>query len=328
MLLKHAQSYACPECNGHLSLTISNKDKHHCYEGGFYCSMCNSSYPIKDGIPIFVRDLDEQKKHTARSFGYKWRKFSVIDDHYKKNFLDEISPLDYRTFFKDKTVLDAGTGIGIPCYCIAENGAKEIFAIDINESIRVAYNNTKNFNNISVAQADIYNMPFKKNYFDVVVCVAVLQHLPNPWEAFDKLISCVKPGGTLVLWVYALEGNSFVRFFVEPFRKWFTRKIPIQCVLGLSYVLGPIFQIISQWIYKPMNTINMTWLPMNGYIIYRTNFNYKMNTEMIFDQLLAPTSYLFSKREIEQMFSRPNIDLVSLRHHNSNSWSAIGNKTV
>ena len=75
--------------------------------------------------------LDKQKKHTARSFGYKWKIFSVIDDHYKKNFLDEISPLDYRTFFKDKTVLDAGTGIGIPSYCIAENGAREVFAIDI-----------------------------------------------------------------------------------------------------------------------------------------------------------------------------------------------------
>ena len=110
------------------------------------------------------------------------------------------------------------------------------------------------------------------------------------YNDFDKLISCVKPGGTLVLWVYALEGNSFVRFFVEPFRKWFTRRLPLQFVLGVSYMLGSIFQIISQWIYKRMNKVNITWLPMNGYIIYRTNFNYKMNTEMIFTNcwLLPP----------------------------------------
>jgi SAM-dependent methyltransferase len=328
MFLTYAQSYACPECNGNMSITITNKDKYHLYEGEYYCSVCDCIFPVKGGISIFVRDLDKQKTHTARSFGYKWKKFAVIDHHYKKNFLDEIFPLDYRTFFKGKTVLDAGTGIGIPCYCIAEHGAKEVFAVDITESIRIAYENTKEFNNICVAQADIYKMPFKRNSFDVVVCVAVLQHLPNPWEAFDELLSFVKPGGTLILWVYANEGNNFVRFFVEPFRKWFTRKLPIQFVLGLSYFLGAIFQFLAQCVYKPMNKVNMTWLPLNNYIIYRTNFDYKMNTQMIFDQLLAPTSYLFSKKEIEQMFNRPTINLVTLRHHNSNSWTAIGNKAL
>ena len=328
MFLTYAQRYACPECNGNLSITITNKDKYHLYEGEYYCSVCDCIFPVKGGISIFVRDLDKQKTHTARSFGYKWKKFAVIDHHYKKNFLDEIFPLDYRTFFKGKTVLDAGTGIGIPCYCIAEHGAKEVFAVDITESIRIAYENTKEFNNICVAQADIYKMPFKRNSFDVVVCVAVLQHLPNPWEAFDELLSFVKPGGTLILWVYANEGNNFVRFFVEPFRKWFTRKLPVQFVLGLSYILGAIFQLVAQWFYKPLNKINMTWLPLNDYIIYRTNYDYKMNTHMIFDQLLAPTSYLFSKKEIEEMFNRQNINLTTLRHHNSNSWTAIGNKEM
>lgn len=323
MLLKYSSAFACPECKG--SLTLNGKTTHdkRIKEGEFHCPTCDYTFPIKNGIPIFLLELSKFKKHTAKSFGYKWRKFKTIDEYYKKNFLDELNPLDNKTFFKDKSVLDAGTGIGIPCYCMAENGAKEVFAIEISDSIEIAYENNKRFNNVTVAQSDIYKMPFKRNSFDVVVCVAVLQHLPNPQRAFDELLTFVKPGGTLVLWVYAQEGNSFVRFFVEPIRKMITRRLPLTIVLTMSFFLGAIFQLIAQYIYKPLNNLKVKRLPLNDYFLYRTNFDYEMNTQMIFDQLLAPLSYLFTKQEIEAFFNKPNVTNFILRHHNKNSWTAI-----
>ena len=40
----------------------------------------------------------------------------------------------------------------------------EVYAIDISESVFIAYENNKNFDNVSVAKSDIYNMPFKAGH--------------------------------------------------------------------------------------------------------------------------------------------------------------------
>jgi len=326
MKLKYAPSFVCPKCEEGLSVNSRLSEGEEIKAGEMNCPKCDQTFPIKYGVPIFVSKLDSVKEHTARSFGYKWRKFDKINEYYKKNFLDELDPLDYRNFFKGKSILDAGTGIGIPCYCMAENGAKEIFAVDISESVNAAYENNRKFKNVSVAQGDIYALPFKKNAFDVVVCVAVLQHLPDPKKAFDILLNFVKPGGTLVTWVYAKEGNAFVRYFVEPFRKLISRKLPLNVVLSLSHVLAVIFSIVSTCIYTPLDKLNMNRLPLHDYIMYRTHFDYRINVQMIFDQLLAPLSYFFSRKEMEALFNRPDIANVILRHHNKNSWTAIGDK--
>ena len=326
MKLIYAPSFVCPGCEGGLSVEPQLSEGEEIIEGELNCPTCDRAFPVRGGIPIFVSKLDRVKEHTATSFGFKWKKFDEINEFYKKNFLDELNPLDYKHFFKGKTILDAGTGIGIPCHCMAEYGAKEVFAADISDSVKAAYANNRKFDNVTIAQSDIYALPFRKSYFDVVVCVAVLQHLPDPKKAFDLLLSFVKPGGTLVLWVYGKEGNAFVRYVVEPFRKTVTRKLPLQVVLNMSYGLAWIFTMVSKCIYKPLNNLNIKWLPLNDYIIYRTNFDFSTNVQMIFDQLLAPLSYFFSRKEMEALFNRPDIRNVMLRHHNQNSWTAIGDK--
>ena len=104
---------------------------------------------------------------------------------------------------------------------MAENGAREVFGVDISDSIYIAYKNTEGSNNITVAQGDIYHMPFSPETFDVVVCVGVLQHLPDPWGAVDELLCYVKSGGTLVLWVYGREGNYLSDFLLSHSGNWY-----------------------------------------------------------------------------------------------------------
>ncbi len=320
---QYLQAFVCPKCKQALEHEISASQNDTIQTGTLTCSACQITYPIEAGIPRFARDLTEVKKHTAASFGYKWQKFSQIDDYYKKNFIDELAPLDHKNFFKNKRVLDAGTGMGIPSYCMAEMGAKEVFAIDISNSIEVAHHNTKSFDQVTVSQADIYNIPFPEASFDAVVCVAVLQHLPDYPKAIEELIRYVKPGGKLILWVYAREGNGFVQWVIEPFRKIITRNIPVKLTLALSYPIGILFQLIAKGIYKPLNKIGLRMLPLNDYILYRTHFDWRMNTHMIFDQLLAPVSYLFTKNEMVQFMSHKRITQYDIRHHNKNSWTVI-----
>lgn len=47
--------------------------------------------------------------------------------------------------------------------------------------------------------ADITNLPFKDNYFDLVICSEVMEHIPAESEAVKELIRVVKPGQPLVV---------------------------------------------------------------------------------------------------------------------------------
>ncbi len=44
-------------------------------------------------------------------------------------------------------------------------------------------------------KADICNLPFKENSFDVILCNHVLEHIPNDARAMDELYRILKPGG-------------------------------------------------------------------------------------------------------------------------------------
>ena len=314
--------YACPDCKKLLERS-SDRDGN----DELTCAACSRNFPIIRDVPRFAGDLSAVKEHTADSFGYKWSIYSEIDRSYQKNFLDELAPLDLDTFFKDKVVLDAGTGMGIPSFSMAELGAREVYGIDISSEIEIARRNTARFDNIHIAQADIYNIPFEREAFDVVVCVAVLQHLPDFEGAITQLLSHLKPGGTLIIWVYGRENNGFVHYVVEPARKMFFRKIPVKAAYALSVPIGALFHATANYVYRPINDLGVTALPMLDYILYRTNFDLEMNTQMVFDQLLAPLSYLFTREEVEQLLTRPEIGSYRLRHHNENSWTGIAIKS-
>lgn len=44
-------------------------------------------------------------------------------------------------------------------------------------------------------KADICNLPFKDNEFDVILCNHVLEHIPNDTKAMQELYRVLKPGG-------------------------------------------------------------------------------------------------------------------------------------
>ena len=55
--------------------------------------------------------------------------------------------------------------------------------------------------------ANLMNMPFESNAFDVVICSHVLEHVPDDFQAMRELQRVLKPGGTALLLVpLAMDG--------------------------------------------------------------------------------------------------------------------------
>jgi SAM-dependent methyltransferase len=45
---------------------------------------------------------------------------------------------------------------------------------------------------------DIHHMPFADNTLEAVICLAVLEHVENPIQAWNEIYRTLKPGGLLV----------------------------------------------------------------------------------------------------------------------------------
>ncbi len=116
-------------------------------------------------------------------------------------------------FPKDSLVLEAGCGVGAQTKIMAaKNPDSNFISVDLSEdSVREAREMITSLGiaNVELKQADIYNLPFKNETFDVVFICFVLEHLLNPILALKETMRVLKRGGTMI----AIEGDHGSAFF-------------------------------------------------------------------------------------------------------------------
>lgn len=120
--------------------------------------------------------------------------------------LHHINPIrtDYVKKFvdlSDKKLLDVGCGGGVFSESMAANGA-QVTAIDLaQESLDVAklhlYESNHSIDYINQTVEDFAKD--HENSFDVIVCMEMLEHVPDPQSIVDACAKILKPGGWLFL---------------------------------------------------------------------------------------------------------------------------------
>lgn len=178
---------------------------------------------IKNNIPRFVPDGS-----YASLFGDQWK-------HYKKTQLDSYSGTSITAdrlnlilgSIKDeldgKTVLEAGCGAGRFTEVLLQKGAS-LVSSDLSEAVEVNAENFPISEKHLVIQADINNMPFADESFDVVVCVGVIQHTPDSEKTIEDLYKLVKKGGYLAIDHYAKSRSFYFR--LAPLYRRYLKKMP------------------------------------------------------------------------------------------------------
>ena len=61
------------------------------------------------------------------------------------------------------------------------------------------YTTTDLFSPLADVKADICNLPFNDNQYDVILCNHVLEHIPDDTKAMKELYRVLKPGGMAIL---------------------------------------------------------------------------------------------------------------------------------
>jgi 2-polyprenyl-6-hydroxyphenyl methylase/3-demethylubiquinone-9 3-methyltransferase len=110
--------------------------------------------------------------------------------------------LDYilaNTVLQNKTVLDMGCGGGILTEALAKAGAVAT-GVDLEPgAIQVATKHAKeNQLNIEYLNCAIEALDLSRQ-FDIITCLEMLEHVPDPESLLKRLCLHLKPGGTLFL---------------------------------------------------------------------------------------------------------------------------------
>ena len=63
----------------------------------------------------------------------------------------------------------------------------------------IDYTTTDLLSPLADVKADICNLPFQDNHYDVILCNHVLEHIPNDTKAMQELYRVLKPGGMAIL---------------------------------------------------------------------------------------------------------------------------------
>lgn len=109
-------------------------------------------------------------------------------------------------------VLDYGCGNGYEAAQYARNGA-HVVGVDLTR--RAIELTRRRFSLLEISgfffQNNGLSVPFKNGVFDIVCCLGVLHHIPDPQPVVQEMFRVLKPGGKLILMVY--NRNSY-RYYV------------------------------------------------------------------------------------------------------------------
>lgn len=185
-----------------------------------------SSKPVRmdSGIARFI-DRDTY----ADNFGSQWKKFPRTQlDSYTGVPLSRdrlIRCLGNELFrsLAGKHVLEAGCGAGRFTEVLLAEGAL-VTSVDLSDAVDANAVNFPPGQNHQIMQADILKLPFHPRQFDLVICLGVLQHTPNPEETMARLYDQVRPGGWLVIDHYAWTDRGRWTSLKPFYRAWLKRQ--------------------------------------------------------------------------------------------------------
>jgi ubiquinone/menaquinone biosynthesis C-methylase UbiE len=102
------------------------------------------------------------------------------------------------SFTKDKCVLDIACGEGYGSYLLSKS-SKKLIGVDLSHEIIKHATKKYSRNNLSFCSGSIFNLPFEKEYFDVIVCFETIEHVLNQEKAIEELKRVLKPNGILII---------------------------------------------------------------------------------------------------------------------------------
>ena len=233
---------------------------------------------IKKDIPRFI-----DEKNYAASFGNQWSYFpktqldsytcTTISETRLKRCLGE----SLWNQLNGCNVLEVGCGAGRFTEILLKNKAN-VASVDLSNAVETNAENFPVSKNHIIIQADIMSLPFIEKQFDIVVCLGVLQHTPDPALTVSKLSQQVKENGYLVIDQYIFNKSYLSLRLV--YRQLFKR-LPAKFSLLILKNLSPLFLPLHKK-FKHSKILSLVLNRFSPFVTYYTalpELNDELQTE-------------------------------------------------
>jgi SAM-dependent methyltransferase len=250
-------------------------------------------------------------------FGYEWSTYSNILPE-SRGQLERWLGSTGLASFRGKRVMDVGCGMGRNPHWYAEAGAASVLGVDVDAgSLEAARRNLKGHENVRIEECSVYDLdPKVQGTFDRVTCIGVLHHVAEPEVALQRMWACVAPGGDLVLWCYAKEGNRLLLPVIQSLR-----------AVGSTVPIS-----VSHAIAKG---VTLAAWPAIRALPWRTEYYRKLRSlsfrnveSIIFDQMLPHIAHYWTRKDMERLAATLRGGRAHIEFVQGNSWHARVTKAV
>ena len=257
---------------------------------------------------------ESEKKGSPDRFGHSWNIFNEILPIHEEQFLRWTTGFD-KSFWKDKSILDVGCGIGRNSYWPLSYGAKSCLSIDIDDrTLEAARTNLQQFETAHIDKRSAYDIS-ESNKFDIVFSIGVIHHLDNPDLAIKEMTKALKPGGKLLVWLYGHENNEILIRYFNPLRKLLFSKMPLKLVYALSFIAtASLWSLLKLGIGK------------TEYMQLIRSFSFRHLRAIIYDHMIPEIAQYYTKEQAIHLLERANLQNIEINWVNEMSWSVIGEK--
>lgn len=185
----------CPDCGTDLKE----------FGGKIICNSCNRIFDYTHNIPLlYPSHFKENERNMNYLEHYKFDgeyydyfegrscKATGHDERRLREYILSKIPENARTF------LDVGSGSSWLAKALSKKNV-ELISFDISANNIAKSLDLFPFNKHYGVVGDALNPPFKNGIFDCIISSEVIEHIVEPKLFIQKLLSLLKPGGTLII---------------------------------------------------------------------------------------------------------------------------------
>jgi 2-polyprenyl-3-methyl-5-hydroxy-6-metoxy-1,4-benzoquinol methylase len=210
-------------------------------------------YAVRNGIPRLVTSTASY----ADAFGEQWNTYratqldsytgtTITRDRLRRclgealwAWLDGLQPV---------MVLETGCGAGRFTEVLLDRRAAQVTSTDLSNAVDANAVNCPVSERHRIAQADILCLPFPAASWDIVLCLGVIQHTPDPEATIARLYAQVKPGGWLVIDHYTPSLSIYTKLtalLLRPILKRLSPRNGTRATEALTNVFFPLHRAVK-----------------------------------------------------------------------------------
>ena len=259
---------------------------------------------------------------TIADFGDQWNEFSQNEGYYASQELlkDILGPLLETSEFRSTHVADIGSGTGRIVRMLLDAGAESVVAVEPSQGVESLRTNLADFaDRTQILHTTGENLPPDLE-LDFVVSIGVVQFIPDPLPTLKAAQAALKPGGRLLIWVYAEEGSGWYRGLLQPFRL-LAGRLPEKALLSfcgaLNLGLDPYIALCR-----------VLPLPLRSYVLnVLAKLDRRTRKLVIHDQLRPSYVKFYRREELVRLVESADFELVQCYHRRGYSWDRPGHQT-